>query len=64
MSTNVTTIPRPDGRSIGTAVSETGNMLPSRRTNQSSSMCSGRPVRAGSRTRQSSTGNGEPSRCL
>ena len=50
------------GRSIGTAVTETGNIVPSRRTNQSSSHVQ-RPLDRAD-AGHSSTGNGEPSGCL
>jgi hypothetical protein len=63
MSTNVVTTPRPVGRSIGTDVYETGNISPSRRKNQSSSMRTRRPERRASRTGQSSAGYGLPSGC-
>jgi hypothetical protein len=64
MSMKVMTTPRPVGRSIGTDVKDTGNGVPSRRMNQSSSLCTGSPERLGSRTVQSSAGYGDPSRCL
>jgi hypothetical protein len=61
MSMNVITTPRPVGSSIGTAETDTGNIVPSRRMNQSSSQCTGSPVRIGSSTGHSSAGYGEPS---
>ena len=61
MSMNVMTTPRPAGRSIGTAVTETGNMVPSRRTNQSSARWTVTPDSRASSSGHSSGGYGEPS---
>ena len=46
---------------MGTALTQTGNIDPSRRMNQSSSTTTGRPVQIEWMTGHSSTGYGDPS---
>ena len=64
MSVKTTTAPRPSCISIGTETYETGNIEPSRRKNQSSSLETVSPVVRGSSIGHSATGYGVPSGCL
>jgi hypothetical protein len=63
MSVKATTAPRPSGISIGTDMYETGNIDPSRRKNQSSSLLIVSPVVRGSSIGHSQAGYGVPSGC-
>ena len=64
MSVNASTAPVPFAVSTGVAVYETGNIDPSRRTNQSSPLLTPAPSRTERSSSHSSAGNGDPSRRL